>query len=440
MSEMDMNSFYEIISEKNVDWDLFDRKLMSLPDINRIYDEETILSELYHECYDGKVLVEATKRFLDHGYDVTANNGLNGSICLHNLCWSTYDKYIVDTAKLLLAAGADPKLSFDDEEENGVKHSIGWRLGGDWAQGSYTVANIFEAYWQLVEAFEEGKDYHSICTFDGYVGEPLLRADVISAKPILHKGTVTGFDGHLVLWFGEKPLVISKYVDFVVNPVLVQEKRTKTVAVDRDIAPLLHARLNGIVFIDSCTAQLQFDNGKYLLISNTDYRDQEHRWGFYEILAETQPANLIGKKIDSILLRPGRQYSDTCDSFSESSAVLLCGDETFLLHAYPETYCEKHEIRTVKCSRQFTAGYKRKILLSDLNYEVSYDNRQKLSGIRMSSNAGYFYLYADKNNELQLKLTEEKYNSWEELSRTQKSKKLSFDVDLPGGGLSEVII
>ena len=51
------NILGRILNKKNIDWDLFDRELSKLPDINVIYEEDTILSELYHECPDGTILV-----------------------------------------------------------------------------------------------------------------------------------------------------------------------------------------------------------------------------------------------------------------------------------------------------------------------------------------------------------------------------------------------
>ena len=54
----------KIISKSVIDWDLFDHTLTGLPDINTRHEEDTILSELYHYCPDGTVLIEITKRFL----------------------------------------------------------------------------------------------------------------------------------------------------------------------------------------------------------------------------------------------------------------------------------------------------------------------------------------------------------------------------------------
>ena len=426
------NILGRILNKKNIDWDLFDRELSKLSDINVIYEEDTILSELYHECPDGTILVEITKRFLAAGYDVVANDGQNGAMCLHNLCWATYDKYILDAAKLLLAAGANPKLSVDDDDEelSGVKGSISWRLGGDWVNGDYTVANIFEAYWQLVEAYEAGRDYQRICTFEGCIGQPLLSAEIISSKSIISKPPLTAFDGHLVLWFGDKPLTISKYIDFVVNPVYAMDNKPKTAPANQYLQPLLNAKLSRFVFVDQCTAQLQFDNGMYLLLSGSDYRNEESRYGFFEICKDT-PVDLSGEEIDSIALTPGKTYSDSCNRFSEHSLALICDDKAFLLHRYPEGYSKNFEIHIIKCSLEFVADYKRKLVLSDLKCEKLFLRHYKLSGIRIACGTKYFYLFADERDELHLKLTEDKITSWKTLSGDRTSEKLMFQVAPP---------
>lgn len=423
------NILGKILEKKSIDWELFDRELGKIPDINAIYEEDTILSELYHECPNGTILVEITKRFLENGYDVAANGGLNGALCLSNLCWATYDKYILDAAKLLLAASANTKLPIDDNdgESSGVKGSISWRLGGDWVNGDYTVANIFEAYWELVEAYEAGRDYKSICTFEDCIGQPLLSAEIISSKSIISKPPLTAFDGHLVLWFGDKPLVISKYIDFVVNPVYAMDNKPKAAPANQYLQPFLNAKLSQFVFVDQCTAQLQFDNGMYLLLSSSDYRNKESRYGFFEICKDT-PVDLNGEEIDSIALTPGKTYSDSSDRFSEHSLALICDDKAFLLHRYPEGYSKHFEIHIIKCSRQFVADYKRKLVLSDLKCEKLFLRHYKLSGIRIACGTKYFYLFADERDELHLKLTEDKISSWQTLSGDRTSEKLMFQV------------
>lgn len=427
------DTLWKIINQKTVDWNLFDLELKKIPDINVIHDEDTILSELYHGCPSGTILVEITKRFLDNGYDVAANEGLNGAACLNNLCWATFDKYILDAAKLLLAAGADTKISIDEDVDgySGIKGSISWRLGGDWVYGSYTVANIFEAFWQLVEAFDEGKDYRSICAFEDCIGEPLRRAEFIASEPLVQDGAVTMFDGYLVLWFGEKPLVVSKYIDFVINPILVKENVPKTVAGDLYLKPLLNARLTRFIFIDQCTAQLQFDNGMHLLLSNTDYRNREHRRGLFEICGNDDAPDLRVQKIDDIFLEPGRVYSDTSTQFSEQSVALACGEKAFLLHKYPEDYGNDYEIRVIKCSIQFIQHYDRKLVLPNVKYQKSFFHQKKQAGIRFSCGPYYFYLIAGGSNALHMKLSEEKITSWKALSTDSSSIEFKFQLISP---------
>ena len=429
----------EIIQANEIDWDRFDLVLASLPDINTICDDDTILSELYHECPDGSILVEITKHFLANGYDVNANKGMNGSQCLHNLCWATFDKYILDAAKLLLEAGARTDLPLDKDERNedtahGVKSSISWRLGGDWVQGDYTIANIFEAYWEIVEAFEAGKDYRPICAFDECIGEALTRAELIPSdenKSIVNYGPLSLFDGQIVFWFGSKPLVISKYIEFVINPLAVDESKDKTISVDEYFRPLLNAHLNEFVFIDQCTAQLLFDNGMYLLLSNTDYRDRDNRLGFFEIRKAGDTINIIDKLIDRIGLLPGRTYSDSCDQFGEHSAALICGKEAFLVHVYPEEYSKSHEIRFIECSQEFVSEYKRCIDLPELKPDKAFSHNDKLAGLRMLCDTKYFYIFVTDYHELQLKLGSEKCTSYDELNRNHRSEKLVFHEEVP---------
>ena len=81
------------ITEKiPIDWAAFDSVLMGLEDINA-YDEhyeEPILSEFIMDgdfYKRGFILADIVRHFLACGYDVSANNGLNGGLALHSLCW-----------------------------------------------------------------------------------------------------------------------------------------------------------------------------------------------------------------------------------------------------------------------------------------------------------------------------------------------------------------
>lgn len=426
-----------LLSKPVIDWDRFDRALNGLPDINTTCEEDTILSELYHDCPDGIVLVEITKRFLAKGYDVRANVGLNGSKCLHNLCWATFDRYILDAAKLLLDAGARTDLPLDrennDETDTGVKSSISWRLG-DWVMGEYAVVNIFEAYWAIVEAVEAGKDYHLICGFEDCIGESFVRADFVPAREgasVSRRDRLTFFDGQLVLWFGQKPLVVSKYIDFVVNPNVPGENRNTIASISGFFEPLLNAKLLEFQFVDQCTAQLLFDNGMCLLFSSTDYRDKDNRRGFFEIRRHAETVSILNKQIRKVMLTTGRVYSDTCRNYSEPSAVLLCDDEALLLCVHPTGYSKSHALHILECSQAFVSDYRRHLVLPDLTPAEIISYGGKTVGIRMNCGSRYFYIFVDESRELQMKLGFEEITEYEELLHGRESQKLNFRYDPP---------
>lgn len=171
--------------KEQVDWAAVLDLINSLGSaINDRYEDGTILSELYRESdsyRQGWKLLEMTKLFLSAGYDVRANNGLNGAACLSQLCWSSYDGYVLETAEMLLDAGANPNYRYgDDQDEEGVLDDISWKLG-NWHTGYYLTANLFEAYYRMIELAQQGKDYHGIRAGESCVGKQIKGIERISA-------------------------------------------------------------------------------------------------------------------------------------------------------------------------------------------------------------------------------------------------------------------
>ena len=184
----------ELCKDK-IDWETVRELLNKNRDrINDIKDEESTLSDCLDYFYDNaKECVTLTKLFLENGFDVSANNGLNGSTCLHGLCWSLYSQYILEVAELLLIAGADPTINHDpdedDEDNRGLLGSIGWKLGywcvangleEELKDAYLDDANIFEAYYLMVERFLAGKEYKGIRAFGNIVGSKVQKVQRIS--------------------------------------------------------------------------------------------------------------------------------------------------------------------------------------------------------------------------------------------------------------------
>ena len=60
------------------------------------------MSDFMYDFSRGDRLLKFVRLFLENGFDVNGNNGRNGALCLHELCWSTYDEYILQIAEVLL--------------------------------------------------------------------------------------------------------------------------------------------------------------------------------------------------------------------------------------------------------------------------------------------------------------------------------------------------
>ena len=79
------------------------------------------LTEYGYEDYSCQLLPDIVRVFLDAGYDVSRNNGFHGGFALFELTNCCPGPEILDAARILLDAGADPDVCpFDDEPEDTV--------------------------------------------------------------------------------------------------------------------------------------------------------------------------------------------------------------------------------------------------------------------------------------------------------------------------------
>lgn len=85
-----ISNLEDIFLAKKIDWAVVESLIEALGEnINDAIDDDvTILSELFWGIGSGKgdIVVKLTELFLKHGYDVSANDGLNGAACLYALC------------------------------------------------------------------------------------------------------------------------------------------------------------------------------------------------------------------------------------------------------------------------------------------------------------------------------------------------------------------
>ena len=257
------------LSKKHIDFDA----VQKIVEANKDYINECDFEECecaLSDCLDyfynkGKEAVELTKLFLANGFDVTTNEGINGAACLHELCWSLYDQYVLEVAELLLNAGADPLLNRYDEDENGVMDSISWRLGywctAKWDDNpaeTYDVANIYEAYELMVERRLENKEYHGIRAFRASSGLKVDRVEEITVPSADKDDSSTR---RCLLFHAEgKLLVASDWVEFIVNP-YAKENILNCIDVTDEYQSIIGSRIKGLRYTDQLEAALSFDNG-----------------------------------------------------------------------------------------------------------------------------------------------------------------------------------
>ncbi len=412
------------LEKKEVDWDGFERELRKIENINAFDEkyEETILGELVHcDCFykNGAMMLEMIKLFLKNGYDVTANGGRNGAIVLEQLCWSSYDRYIIDCAKVLLDAGAPIDYESDDED-SGVLSSLGFKISGAWGpDATYDFANILEAYYAIVKAYEAQKNYSDIDSFHKCIGRTLDKVSYIGdAAGLQTQKEVCEFQGSLVLWFGEYPLVISNYMDMVINPFLVRENKDNIFDVSSQLDKISGAKLNKIKYLDPITFYMEFDNGYRLLFSNYSVGDRK-RNGLFEI-REIENAEIKDLEIIGMCGIKGVTYSSHVTDYEERVLTLICENGVYCIFS-DEREDDIYSIGVIKCSAGLTKGYVRKFPISEITRMKEFKKKDKLVGLRLRCREGYLYIKTDEYYDLNIMLSEKEFDInehpllWEEV-------------------------
>ena len=253
MEHKDMEkAFLQCLYQYPPDFDTAKELLKKGVNINAITssDDETLLSDIIMDCEafdpcaycvskdcdtcvdespdidtEKHYLLDIIKFCLDNGYNVNENNGRHGSEALRALCWSTYDKAILDAAKLLLDAGADP-LCLDSEGDN-VFGAINWKLAGCIpVNDNLEHECLFTALYDLVEASTTNSPYSGIQWCDAVYGKKIDRIYSCAATPeeaIFDFSTGENnysncFTSDIILECEGIPLAITHYCHAYVNP------------------------------------------------------------------------------------------------------------------------------------------------------------------------------------------------------------------------------
>lgn len=423
-----------ITARDPIDWKAFDSVLANVEDINVFDedDEETMLSDLIESgdfLNRGEVLAEIIRHFLSYGYDVTANEGINGGLSLRALRWASYDRHILDAAKVLMDAGAPMNYRSidDDEEPDGVLGDISWALSGAWmADKNYSFANVLEAYYTMAEAYLAGKDYNGIDSYFFCLGKKLT---AVSAVQLKKERNISVYTEPLVLWFGDKPLVASCYTDFVVNPVYVDEKRENLKDVSSVFTKVIGSTLQEIRYLGPTACYFEFSNGKRVIFASRDIGDRK-RHGTFEIRASGSITAIDRLCIDSICGINGHTFSDTVTDYTENALAFFCGEEAYMLHLLPGPN-DRFQMELCPCSKELAAEYTRQYPLQNPGTVDCFYEEGALTAVRMEFDGRYLYLKTTEYYEIEVQLSNYKYDpsAYSYLPRRAGSEKAGIHME-----------
>lgn len=223
-------------------------------DINMVSEDESVIGEILFsypqirdaqcgfapECYaescagckwnkaggDGRYLPSLMQFLIENGLDVTKHNGRVGAFALSELCFADYDRYAVDTCKLLLTAGADPLIAPCLGDNESALTTMGFE--GFFNSGENPKKSVVdETIYRMMKAKSEGKSFAQIEHCDICIGRRIDRISlcvkdkrVKKVFPVwkLHSRHRNCFIDTVVLDCQGKMLCIDRYGDVYVDP------------------------------------------------------------------------------------------------------------------------------------------------------------------------------------------------------------------------------
>lgn len=397
---------YRELTKRKTNWDNIEKYIQNMGDaINMLYEyEESILSALY-KCHlrKGDVNERLTDLFLKHGFDVSANEGRNGASCLHALCWSSYDRYILPIAEKLLDAGADSTIAYDEKDKEdddmGVLSSISWKFGS-WHTGDYESANMFVAYYEMVDRHQKGKAYKGIRAFRDSVGEAVSKVELMKVYDV--RGNVrTSY----LLSCGEKELVVSDYVEFIVNP-YAREEAIEIRDVSDEYRCLIGAKVKGLRYYNDSLAKLSFDNGYALLVGANGVTEATELKAWFRIVATGySKLPVVGSEIESVKIWGDRRHSDTSTFYDETTIVLCMENFAFALYAHKVRY-GKSTVRAERVSIELVSDMKRSIDIHNISLKHVEYIGDAVQWLSIRCDEGILYVVTNGFDEVALFLSD----------------------------------
>lgn len=426
-----VNKLDKVLAETPVDWVAFDAVLADVEDINALDEEyeETILSEIIRdgECYkNGECLPEIIRHFLACGYDISANEGRNGGLALSALCWSSYDRYILDAAKVLMNAGAPVvyhSKENDPGEPEGLFGDLDWKISGAWmVDKDFEYANILLAYEAMAKAKMAGKDYNAIDSYFACIGEKLTSVSAVKCGETItlqKDENIAVFTEPIILWFGEKPLVADCYTEYVVNPVYSEDRKGEFVDVTSIFSELVGTELKEVRYLGTTICYFEFSNGNRVIFSSREIGDRK-RVGTFEIRAGENAA-IEKLSIDGICGIKGVTFASTVTDYHEDAIALFCGYDAYLLHIFPGPV-GKYQMGLCPCSKELLTDYTRQYPLREPENIACFYEKGCLTAVRFQFSEGLLYLKTTEYYKIEVQLSDYLYDPLEFLHLPRKAE------------------
>lgn len=422
------DKIYFALNKKVIDWKSLEEYISSLGEDINLYDEkdeECILSESYKGHFGaGYINEKLTDLFVKYGFDVSANGGKNGASCLRALCWSSYDKYILSIAEKLLNLGADSTLSSknDDEDDGkGVLSSIGWKMGY-WTTGEYESANMFTAYYDMIERHQNGKEYKGIRAFRESVGETVTKVEKL--KVLYDDKERTSY----LMLCGDKQLIVSDYIELMVNP-YIRGEALEIADVSDEFQCIIGAKVRGLRYYNSSLAKLSFDNGYAIVLGFNDSAGIKEPGAWLKI-ASTNRVKLpeLGTSIESIRFWGLRTHAKDSTFYSENTIVLITKDSSYALYSHSSRYGDS-TVRVEELPKDLVGGLCRSIEVTNPTLKhVEYSN-EAIKWITIKCEEGFLYIVTNHFTDVALFMSDFELNEEDVLKVeffTKGLKKIQF--------------
>ena len=303
----------------------------------------------------GSYLYDVVSFFIDNGFDVEKY----GSECLKNLCWSTYDRWILPIAEMFIDNGS--KLDNSIEEEGGILDAIDSILLLEDSEFN----NIMSAYYQMVEAAIEGEDYHGIRAFESCKGRVVTKVEKVVPDDEGKADKVAGskyFHDGLILWCGEMPLFFSVGCQIYVNPIAA---KSKTMDVSNDFKEIIGAHIDSISIVGWNTALLRFkENIGKVLFRYIFQGSWEKSFGYIEYISEDKENELPPPVPAKLFFNYGKFYSKKVRMYNEEIVIIKTEQGTYL--SFAEKLSDEDSIlKIIRVSDEICTGKVRKAVLPD---------------------------------------------------------------------------